>query len=148
MRWEIMSWTSQSYWLFCSHFIYCLLMRLGSNMPVYLCWIIFFSISMHEHAPTSKENWDTNSFCPRASSSWCLVWEFRFLIKIWASSNRPTDMGPSLYYVSKRTGWVGLENGHFCCVQYCIYAENVSGWATKRPKIYWRNIRMVPIRHP
>ena len=22
--------------------------------------------------------------------------------------------GPSLYYVSKRTGWVGLENGQFC----------------------------------
>ena len=22
--------------------------------------------------------------------------------------------GPSLYYISKRTGWVGLENGHFC----------------------------------
>ena len=21
---------------------------------------------------------------------------------------------PSLYYVSKKNGWVGLENGHFC----------------------------------
>ena len=22
--------------------------------------------------------------------------------------------GPSLYYVSNRTGWLGLENGQFC----------------------------------
>ena len=24
------------------------------------------------------------------------------------------QLGPSLYYVSKWTGWVSLENGHFC----------------------------------
>ena len=24
------------------------------------------------------------------------------------------DKVPSIYYVSKRTGWLGLENGHFC----------------------------------
>ena len=24
-------------------------------------------------------------------------------------------MGPSLYYVSKRTGWVGSDNGNLCC---------------------------------
>ena len=39
----------------------------------------------------------------------------------------------SLYYVSKRTGWVGLENGPFADVQYCIYADKVGGWG---PKIY------------
>ena len=36
-----------------------------------------------------------NDFTP-----WCLA--------------RHIDKGPSLYYVSKRTGWVGSENCHFC----------------------------------
>jgi len=33
--------------------------------------------------------------------------------------------GPSLYYVSKRTGLVGLENGLFDDDQYYIYADIV-----------------------
>ena len=41
------------------------------------------------------------------------------------------NQGPSLYYVSKRTGWVDQENGQFCC----IYAGQVGGCGPKRPKI-------------
>ena len=36
-------------------------------------------------------------------------------------------MRPSLYYVSKKTGWVGLKKAVFTDVQYCIYADTVSG---------------------
>ena len=36
-------------------------------------------------------------------------------------------MGPSLYHVSKRTWWVGLENGTFADFQYCINADKVDG---------------------
>jgi hypothetical protein len=43
--------------------------------------------------------------------------------------------GTTLYYVSKRTGWVGLENGHLADVQYCVYADKVGGWGPKSPKI-------------
>ena len=35
-------------------------------------------------------------------------------------------MRPSLYYVSKKTGWVGLKKAVFTDVQYCIYADTVS----------------------
>ena len=35
--------------------------------------------------------------------------------------------GPSLYYVSKRTGWVGLEMTIFADIQYWIYADKVGG---------------------
>ena len=56
--------------------------------------------------------------------------------------------GPSLYYVSKRTGWVGLENHFlkmtsFADVHYCIYADKMGGWVQKRPKICRRNIGMI-----
>jgi hypothetical protein len=37
---------------------------------------------------------------------------------------------PSIYYVSKRTGWVGSKKkggGEFADVQYCIYADIVGG---------------------
>ena len=47
--------------------------------------------------------------------------------------------GPSLYYVSKRTGWVGLENHFlkmtsFADVHYCIYADKVGEWVQKGQK--------------
>ena len=47
--------------------------------------------------------------------------------------------GPSIYYVSKRTVWVGLENGQFCwrsvmyskihqwCIFDCIYVDILVG---------------------
>jgi hypothetical protein len=38
---------------------------------------------------------------------------------------------PSLYYVSKRTGWVGRwvqKKVIFADVQYCIYADIMGGW--------------------
>ena len=52
--------------------------------------------------------------------------------------------GPSLYHVSKRTGWVGSEMAIFADVQYCIYADIVGGCVKKSPKICWRDIGMVP----
>ena len=36
-----------------------------------------------------------------------------FISRIWPG-RALLAWGPSLYYVSKRTGWVGLENGLFC----------------------------------
>ena len=44
--------------------------------------------------------------------------------------------GPSLYYVRKRTGWVGSKNGRFFVdIQYCVYADIVDGWVRKSSKI-------------
>ena len=39
--------------------------------------------------------------------------------------------GPSLYYVSKRTGWVGSQNGRFCR----IYADIVLGGSENSKKL-------------
>ena len=52
---------------------------------------------------------------------------------------------PSLYYVTKRTGWVGSENGNFWwrSVLYLCW-HIVGGWVRKIPKICWHNIVMVP----
>ena len=53
---------------------------------------------------------------------------------------------PYLYYISKKTGWVGLENGYFCWhseLNLCWYTI-VGRWVRKSPKICWHNIRMVP----
>ena len=53
--------------------------------------------------------------------------------------------GPSIYYVSIWTGWVGSQNGHFCWRSVlCIYADVVSLWVQKTPKMCCRNIWMVP----
>ena len=48
---------------------------------------------------------------------------------------------PSLYYVSKRTGWVSSGNGIFF-TDYCICAHIVDGSVWKSPKICWRSIGM------
>ena len=48
---------------------------------------------------------------------------------------------PSLYYVSKRTGWVWLENGHFCW-RLVLYLCWQRGWVRKSPKLCWRNKKM------
>ena len=53
------------------------------------------------------------------------LWKLYFFCEIaegprelaWRKKNRLNTTwphGPSLYYISKRTGWVGLENDHFC----------------------------------
>ena len=34
----------------------------------------------------------------------------------------------------QKNNWVGLENGQFADVQYCIYADIVGGWVRKSPK--------------
>ena len=54
--------------------------------------------------------------------------------------------GPSLYYVSKETGWVGSEKWQFLLTFSTIYADAgwVGGWIRKSPKTCWRNIGMVP----
>ena len=52
--------------------------------------------------------------------------------------------GPSLYYVSKSIGWVGLENASLADAQSCIYSNRVGEWCRKSPKICWHNIGMVP----
>ena len=53
---------------------------------------------------------------------------------------------PSLYYVSKRTGWMGQKKARFTDVQYCIHADKVGGGlGQKRTKIYWCNVGMVPM---
>ena len=53
--------------------------------------------------------------------------------------------GPSLYYVSKGTEWLGSEKiAIFTDVQYYLCWRRVSGWVRKTPKICWRNIGMVP----
>ena len=44
--------------------------------------------------------------------------------------------GPPIYYVIKRTGWVGLENVSFADVQYCMYADIVSVWVKKKVQTY------------
>ena len=43
-------------------------------------------------------------------------------------------MEPSLYYVSKRTGWWVQKMAIFDDVQYCIYADKVGGWGPKKAK--------------
>ena len=52
--------------------------------------------------------------------------------------------GSSIYYVNKKTGWVGLENGQFCSFSICKVFIILGGWVTKSPKLCWRNIWMVP----
>ena len=50
--------------------------------------------------------------------------------------------GPSLYYVSKRTGWVESEKWQSLLTTSIIYSD--IGWVRKSPKLCWRNIWMVP----
>ena len=58
--------------------------------------------------------------------------------------------GPSLYYIIKRVGWVGLENASLADAQCCIYSNQgdwfwQNGWVgQKSPKICWHDIGMVP----
>ena len=40
--------------------------------------------------------------------------------------------------------WLGLEEASFAKIPYCIYVEILGGWVRKSPKLYWRNIWMVP----
>ena len=43
---------------------------------------------------------------------------------------------------------MGLENGHFTDVQYCIYADIVRGWVRKGPKnayvVYEWSLMLLP----
>ena len=43
-------------------------------------------------------------------------------------------MEPSLYYVSKRTGWWVQKMAIFDDVQYCVYADKVGWWSPKKAK--------------
>ena len=59
--------------------------------------------------------------------------------------------GPSLYYVSPGTGWVGSEKWQFLLTFSTIYADVVrwvDGWVRKSLKMCWRNIGMVPCPNP
>ena len=47
-----------------------------------------------------------------------------FAIMFSAAQGSVWSRGPSIYYVSQTTGWVGLENGQ-ADVQYCICADIV-----------------------
>ena len=53
----------------------------------------------------------------------------------------PFCIGPSLYYVSKETGWVGSQKLRFLLTFSTIYADKA--WVRKSPKMCWRNIGMV-----
>ena len=45
------------------------------------------------------------------------------------------NKGPSLYYVSKRTGWVGSGKWQFFAdIQYYLCRRRVSGWVKKVQK--------------
>ena len=52
-----------------------------------------------------------------------------------------TYRGPSIYYVSKRTGWVGSENGYSLLKFSTIYADE--GWVRESPNKFLRNVGMV-----
>ena len=59
-------------------------------------------------------------------------------------------MGPSLYYVSKGTGWVGSENWQLLLIFSTIFISSTTiyadvGGSKKSPKICWRNIGIVSI---
>jgi hypothetical protein len=45
----------------------------------------------------------------------------------WVGGSENGNFFLSLYYISKITKWMDLENGYFCDVQYFIYADIVGG---------------------
>ena len=69
------------------------------------------------------------SFCAKNPSQ--ISWKVKIIF----------TKGPSMYYVSKRTGWVGFVNGQFfCCL--VLYLCWHSGWVRKSPQIYWWSLKL------
>ena len=85
-----------------------------------------FSISKKKAKSHSQTYFKRPKYKPIYSSS--IMKLFYIPLSLWTR-------GPSLYYVSKMTGWVGSENRHFCWLSVLYLCWN-NGWmGQKKSKI-------------